>query len=145
MATDDLATIIDAIQTRPLTLDLKKLRKEACAMEVIAHEVAKVDAEDQFKLDYAKAILAGEYDGAYKHVKVNMRGVNGNVFMILGTVKKALGRAGVDPFHILVFMHRAQEGTYKDALATCAKWVTITDRQVERCAASAFKNLPEGD
>ncbi len=142
---NDLATIIDAIQTTPLHLDLKVLPEGACEMAVIAHEYAKGKAEDEFKLDYAKAVLALEYNGLYKHVEVNMRGVNGNVFMVLGTVKKALQRAGAEKFHVQVFMHRAMDGTYEDALGICAKVVTIVDRPVNRCAASAFKNLPKGD
>lgn len=142
---NDLATIIDAIQTTPLHLDLEVLPKDAPEMAVIAHEYAKGKAEDAFKLKYAKAILALEYDGLYKHVKVNMRGVNGNVFMILGVVKKALQRAGASPFHVRVFMHRAMEGTYEDACGICAKIVTIIDRPINRCAASVFKNLPKGD
>jgi hypothetical protein len=145
MTTDDMATKLNAIKTAPLHLDIEKLRPDACAMEVIAHEAAKADAEDRFKLDLAKCVVDCEFDGIFKHVEVNMRGVNGNVFMILGTVKRALSRAGATPFQLSVFIHRAQSGDYEHALSTCAKWVTIVDKPINRCAASAFNNLPKGD
>ena len=143
---DDLGTILHAVHTAPLHLDLKKLRPDACAMEVIAHEVAKVDAEEEFKLKLAQVVLAAEYDGAYKHVEVNMRGIDGNAFMILGTVKKVLNKAGAPKFHVEVFMHRAKEGDYQHLLATCTKWVTIVDQPIHgRAAADAFNKLPKED
>ena len=145
MRSDDLATKIDFMQTPRLHLGIEKLDSDAPEMAVIAHEYAVAKAEDEFKLKLAKAVLATDYDGLYKHVKVNMRGVNGNVFQVLGTVKRALQRAGATPFHVQVFYHRAMQGTYEDALKTCAMWVTIVDENVERCAASAFENLGEED
>lgn len=145
---DELGTILDAYKTPPLTLDLKKLPKDAPEMAVIAHEYAKGKAEDELKLKLAKVVLAAEYDGLYKHVEVNMRGVNGNTMVILGTIKRALKRAGAKPFHVQVFMHRAMSGDYEHVLKTCAKWVTIVDRRIEEHhAGSAFTafNLPKGD
>jgi hypothetical protein len=140
---DDLGTILDALHTKPLHLDLKKLPRDANPLMVLAHEAAKVDAYDDFKLKLAKVVVDCEYDGLYKHVEVNMRGVNGNVFMILGTVKRALQKAKADPYHVEVFMHRAMSGNYEHALSTCSKWVTIVDRRVEQCALKAFKQLPK--
>jgi hypothetical protein len=143
---NDLGTMIDAIQTRKLHLDLKKIDKDAPEMAVIAHEYAKGLAEDEFKLKFAQAVLALEYDGEFKHVEVNMRGVNGNVFMILGTIKRAISRAGASPFQVQVFMHRAMHGgDYEYVLGLCAKVVTIVDRPVNRCAAAVFNKLPKGD
>jgi hypothetical protein len=136
---DELGTILDAYHTPPLTLDLKKLPKDAPEMAVIAHEYAKGKAEDELKLKLARVVIDCEYDGLYKHVEVNMRGVNGNSLVILGTIKKALKQAGADSFQIQVFMSRAMSDDYQHLLKTCSKWVTIVDRKIEtQHAGSAF-------
>ena len=143
---NDLGTMIDALQTPKLHLDLKKLPPGATDREVIAQEYAKGIAEDEFKGKMARVVVDCEFDGLFKHVDVNMRGVNGNVFMILGVVKRALQKAKATPFQISVFMHRAKSGDYDHALSTCSKWVNIVDRAVRlNSAISAFKNLPKED
>jgi len=71
--------------------------------------------------------LASYIPPSYKHVVVNMRGVNGNTFVIIGTVKQALKKAGASPLDLFIFVGECIAHDYEHALATVAKWVTITD------------------
>ncbi len=74
-----------------------------------------------------KLALAGYEPPSYKHVVVNMRGVNGNTMVIIGTVKKALARAGASHLDLCFFVSEALAHDYEHALATVCKWVTVTD------------------
>ena len=104
---DDLARIIDAYGTK------SPFGKEGPnAMETIA--LASHDPKDKFK-----------------HVVVNMRGVNGNTLVILGTVKQALKKAGATPMELFLFMGNAMSHDYEHALATVCQWVTVTDQAPE--------------
>jgi len=81
-------------------------------------------------LDYLA--LAGYVPGnKFKHVVVNMRGVNGNTLVILGTVKQALRKAGATPMELFLFMGNAMSHDYEHALATVCQWVTVTDQAPE--------------
>ena len=59
-------------------------------------------------------------------VEVPLTGVNGNAFVIIGAVRKALRRAGVLPSEIERFTEDATSGNYDNLLQTCFKWVSIT-------------------
>lgn len=65
----------------------------------------------------------------WKHVVVNMRGVNGNTMVIVGTVKQALKKAGATPMDLYLFVGNALSHDYEHALATVCQWVTITDEE----------------
>jgi len=71
--------------------------------------------------------IAAYEPSSYKHVVVNMRGVNGNAMVIVGTVKKALQRAGASKLDLACFVGQALAGDYENVLATVAAWVTISD------------------
>jgi len=79
----------------------------------------------------------------FKHVVVNMRGVNGNTLVILGTVKQALKRAGATPMELYLFMGNALAHDYEHALATVCQWVTISDvdPKPEKDAFQAFIDI----
>jgi len=75
------------------------------------------------------AFAAYDPRSKFKDVVVNMRGVNGNVLVIVGTVKKALAGAGATPTELFLFVGDALSGDYEHALATIYRWVTITDEE----------------
>jgi hypothetical protein len=86
------------------------------------------------------AIAAHDPGDKFKHVVVNMRGINGNTLVILGHVKKHLKRAGATPMELYLFMGNALAHDYEHALATVCQWVSITDVDPEptRDAFQAF-------
>jgi len=120
----ELQTILDAYKTR------SPFGKEGPTdMEVIA--LASYDPGDKFK-----------------DVVVNMRGVSGNTLVILGTVKRALKRAGATHMELFIFMGNALSNDYEHALATVCQWVTITDEDPKptKDAWTAFlETAAEGD
>lgn len=59
----------------------------------------------------------------YPHVKVKLTGTEGNAFAVLGEVKSAMERAGVDTNG---FFEEATAGDYNHLLVTCMKWVTVS-------------------
>ena len=61
----------------------------------------------------------------YPEIKARLTGRDGNAFSILGRVKKALKRGGVDEAEIKKFMAEATNGDYSHLLATCMKWVDV--------------------
>jgi hypothetical protein len=77
------------------------------------------------------ALAAYDPGNKFKHIVVNMRGVNGNTLVIAGVVKKALKRGGATPMEIFIFMGNMLSHNYEHALATVVKWVTITDQDPE--------------
>ena len=62
----------------------------------------------------------------YPDIAVQLSNDDGNVFLVLGTVKKALGRAGVSREEIDLFLDEATSGDYDHALVTCMRWVVCT-------------------
>jgi hypothetical protein len=80
------------------------------------------------KLSPLEKLALTAYDPpSYKHVVVNMRGVNGNTMVIVGTVKLALKRAGASALDLSMFVAECLAHDYEHALATVCTWVTITD------------------
>lgn len=77
---------------------------------------------------------------SYKHVKVNLVGHDGNAFAVLGTVTKALRKAGASKDVIEVFVEEATEGNYDDLLLTVFKWVTVTGH-CECCGHDLVEDL----
>lgn len=135
---DDLTLIIDAEDT-PMP-KLPEIPEECNAMERIAYEVQRGEAEDELA-DSLLEIVGEVENGLYKHVKVNMRGVSGNALVIVGSVKLALLRAGAPKEHVQAFVGFALCDDYENVLATCNKWVSIVDEpKREGDALAAFKN-----
>jgi len=76
-----------------------------------------------FGLKWAKI----EKDTAVKYpdIKVKLVGGDGNAFVILGTVKKAMRQARVPAEEIAQFDAEAKSGDYDHLLATCMDWVSV--------------------
>lgn len=64
-------------------------------------------------------------DIKYPHVEVELIGQDGNAFLILGRVQKALRRAGVPQAEIDAYMDEATSGDYDHLLATTMKTVEV--------------------
>jgi hypothetical protein len=62
----------------------------------------------------------------YSHVRVNLVGHDGNAFAVIGTVRKALRRAGASQAVLDAFTEEATAGDYDHVLATVFDWVTVT-------------------
>ena len=124
---------------------LAPLPSDAPAMQVIAHEFAAAQREDEIRDELARNVVAGEFDGIYKHVKVNMRGVDGNAFDIMGVAKSALKSAGAPLEHIQAFLFRCMSGDYDNLLDTVSTWLTVVDedRDVSVTALEAFNRRKE--
>ena len=61
----------------------------------------------------------------FPHVRVQLSGRDGNAFTVLGTVMKAMRRAGVPPEEVLAFMTEATAGDYDHLLQTAMATVDI--------------------
>ena len=59
-------------------------------------------------------------------IDVQLTGVNGNVFSVMGTVRRALKRGGATPEQISEFQSDAMSGDYDHVLQTCMKWVNVS-------------------
>ena len=138
----DIATILDVIRALRHGPEMPKLPEDASPLHVLAHEYALGCAEDELLEEFLLAQQLVE-DGEYKHVRVNMRDVNGNTLVIVGVVKTALVKAKVPRLHVQIFLWEVLRGDYENAIRTCAKWVTIVDEPIKRSgeAALAFKGL----
>lgn len=64
-------------------------------------------------------------DVRYPGIAVPLVGVNGNAFVIIGTVLRHLGMAGVSEEEKEEFKKEAMSGDYDHLLQTCMKWVTV--------------------
>jgi hypothetical protein len=60
----------------------------------------------------------------YPQIKVQLVGEDGNCFMVLGRVARAMRAAKVPPYQIKEFMAEATSGDYDNLLGTCMRWVT---------------------
>lgn len=58
-------------------------------------------------------------------IDVNLIGQNGNAFVILGLVSKALRRAGASPAEIEEFQKEAMASDYDHLLRTAMAWVNV--------------------
>lgn len=61
----------------------------------------------------------------YPDVEVQLSGEDGNAFAILGTVSRALKRAGHGDA-VSEFMDEATAGDYDELLQTCMRWVVVS-------------------
>ena len=58
-------------------------------------------------------------------VEVDLSNSDGNAFMILGKVRKALRQAGATENQLKEFSDDAMSGDYDHVLQTCMKWVEV--------------------
>ena len=61
----------------------------------------------------------------YPHIHVKLVGEDGNAFFIIGKVRKALRRGGVDETEVEKFTTEATSGDYDNALGTAMKYVQV--------------------
>lgn len=124
----DLAIIIGVVQSPGPRMP--ELPKDASPLHVLAHEYACATYEDELAAQVLPLLQAVEA-GCYKHVRVNMRDVNGNSLVVVGTIRSALSKAGVPELHTQVFLWQAMRGDYENLLRVCQQWVSIVDEPVE--------------
>ena len=62
----------------------------------------------------------------YPDVEVQLTGADGNAFMIIGRVQKALRRANVSDEERERYTSEAMSGDYDNLLATTMRWVSVT-------------------
>jgi hypothetical protein len=61
----------------------------------------------------------------YPEITVKLVGEDGNAFSIIGRVKKALDRGGVEKEEVDQFIGEATSGDYDNVLQTVMKWVGV--------------------
>lgn len=61
----------------------------------------------------------------YPDIEVELSGQDGNAFMIIGRVQRALRNAGVDKEEITRYVDEATSGDYDNVIQTTARWVEI--------------------
>ena len=62
----------------------------------------------------------------YPQVQVELVGSDGNVFAVLGKVKRAMRKAGLSEEQIAEFDKEAKSGDYDHALQTCMRYVDVS-------------------
>lgn len=65
-------------------------------------------------------------DIKYPNIKVKLSGQDGNAFMIMGLVNRALTKAGVPKEIREEFQKEAMSGSYDNLLQTAVKWVDVS-------------------
>lgn len=61
----------------------------------------------------------------YPNVQVQLSNQDGNAFMIIGRVQKALRNAGATPTELDEFINEATSGDYDHVIQTCMDWVEV--------------------
>lgn len=61
----------------------------------------------------------------YPNVQVQLSGGDGNAFMLIGKVQKALRNAGATPTELDEFINEATSGDYDHVIQTCMDWVEV--------------------
>jgi hypothetical protein len=64
-------------------------------------------------------------DIKYPKIKVRLTGQDGNAFMVLGLVRRAMKKAGLSQEEIKAFMDEATSGNYDHLLQTAMQWVDV--------------------
>jgi hypothetical protein len=62
----------------------------------------------------------------YPDIDVQLSGNDGNAFAIMGSVSKALRRAGVSAEEIEQYREESMSGDYDNLLRTAMKWVSVS-------------------
>lgn len=69
--------------------------------------------------------MRSEQNVRHPEVTVNLIGNNGNAFVIMGMVRRALKLAGVEPEEIEAYTQEATSGDYDNLLQTTMRWVNV--------------------
>lgn len=64
-------------------------------------------------------------DIKYPDIEVQLSERDGNAFMVMGAVSKALRRANVPKEEIDKYLEESTSGDYNNLLATATRWVTV--------------------
>ena len=64
-------------------------------------------------------------DVKYPDIKVQLVGTDGNAYVIMGKVARALRAARVSAEEVSQFRNEATSGDYDHLLQTCMKWVDV--------------------
>ncbi len=64
-------------------------------------------------------------DIKYPDIEVQLSERDGNAFMVMGAVSKALRRAHVPKEEIDKYLEESTSGDYNNLLATATRWVTV--------------------
>lgn len=62
----------------------------------------------------------------YPDIDVQLTGEDGNAYAIMGSVRDALRRGGVDQAEQALFLEEATAGDYDHLLRTCMAWVNVS-------------------
>ena len=73
------------------------------------------------------ALPRGEVDMAprYPDIHVQLSGLDGNAFAIMGRVRAALLKAGVSRDEVAEYLEQSQSGDYDALLRTAMEWVEV--------------------
>lgn len=67
-----------------------------------------------------------ELDARYPDITVQLTGEDGNVFSIIGRVRRSLQRAGVSEADVTAFTNEVMAShSYDEALQTVMRWVNV--------------------
>ena len=61
----------------------------------------------------------------YPDIQVDLVGEDGNAFAIIGKVRQALRRGGVDDEVVKAFTEEATSGNYDNVVRTAMRWVEV--------------------
>ena len=62
----------------------------------------------------------------YPNINIQLTGGDGNAFMVIGKVAKAMRQAKIPKEEITSFQQEAMSGDYDHLLATAMKWVNVS-------------------
>jgi hypothetical protein len=65
-------------------------------------------------------------DPKFPHVNVQLSASDGNAFVIIGAVRRAMKRGGASSEDCAAFSEQAMSGDYDNVLRTCMEWVNVT-------------------
>lgn len=71
--------------------------------------------------------MANSTTPKFPNVRVRLSGKDGNVFLIMGRVRRALAQAGAADQDVKSFMNEIMNaGSYDEALQTVMRWVDVS-------------------
>lgn len=62
----------------------------------------------------------------YPDIEVQLSGTDGNAFAIIGSVSRAMRRAGVDAAEIGAYTDESMSSDYDSLLRVACEWVTVS-------------------
>lgn len=62
----------------------------------------------------------------YPEIEVQLTGIDGNAYAIMGAVSKALRRADVPQEEIDSYINQSKSGDYTNLLQTAMRWVSVS-------------------